>query len=73
MRSFADPNTFFNIVVSTTPHTDDGFWPGEPTGEVRCEECGAAHVNVDEIPHEPDCSQRFVHSRWYAETMDADC
>jgi hypothetical protein len=69
--SFSDPGTEFEIVTSETAHTVDGFWPGEPTGEVRCTECGAIHENVDEIPHDPDCSQRFVHSWWWADQFES--
>ncbi|QHS17953.1 hypothetical protein GWK26_12780 [haloarchaeon 3A1-DGR] len=72
MRSFADPDTTFHLVRSQTPVNVDGFKLGEPTGEVECLECGAVEENIDEISHEPDCPQRFVHSRWYAEMMDQD-
>ena len=69
MRSFANPTTFFEVVVSDTPPTVDGFSIGEPTGEIRCLECSAQHLNIDEIPHAADCSQRFTHSRWYFQAM----
>lgn len=69
MRSFTDPDTLFRIIRSDTPVWVDGFKIGEPTGEIECRECGAAHENIDDIPHEEDCSQRFVHSEWYADTM----
>lgn len=72
MRSFTDPGTVFEVIVSKTNIAVDGFALGEPTGEVECLECGESHLNIDEIPHESDCSQRFVHSKWYADTMDAD-
>jgi hypothetical protein len=54
-------------VTSDTPPSVDGFAIGEPTGEIECCECGAAHCNVDEIPHDADCSQRFVRSHWWVE------
>lgn len=72
MRSFADPDTHFRIVRSDTPVSVDGYALGEPTGEVSCAECQATAMNVDEIPHRHGCSQRFVHSQWYAENMEAD-
>ena len=72
MRSFADPDTFYSIVVSNTPISVDGFALGEPTGEIECAECGASHTNIDDIPHEKDCSQRFTHSQWYANSMLAE-
>lgn len=68
MQSFTAADTFFHIVVSETPVTVDGFALGEPTGEVECEECGAIAENIDEIPHDADCSQRFVHSAWYLDS-----
>jgi len=69
MMSFADPETHFRILTSDTPVSVDGYALGEPTGEVLCLCCWESHLNIDEIPHEPDCPQRFVHSEWYAETM----
>ena len=66
-HSFSDPDTHFSIVRSQTPVSVDGFALHEPTGEVRCEECGAKAMNVDEIPHSPDCSQRFVKSHFWEE------
>jgi len=68
-KSFADPETHFHLVRSDTPRTVDGFKPGEPTGEVECAECGRVADNVDEIPHAPDCPQRWVRSRWWAEHL----
>lgn len=70
MQHFGDPDTKFELVVSDTPVDVDGFKLGEPTGTVRCEECGAEHKNIDEIPHEPDCSQRFCHSYWYVDMVE---
>ena len=72
MRSFANPETHFEIQRSDTPHTDDGLWPGEPTGRIVCLACGEAHYNVDEIPHAETCPQRFVHSRFYDDAMHAE-
>lgn len=72
MRSFAESQTRFHLVRSDTPITEDGFKIGELTGEVVCLECDAAHTNIDEIPHAEDCSQRFVHSRFYLNAMRAE-
>lgn len=69
MKSFAEPDTHFKIITSDTPVSVDGFALGEPTGEIKCRECGATHKNIDDIPHAQDCRQRFVHSEWYADTM----
>lgn len=66
---FADPRTRFRLLVSETPVTVDGFAMGEPTGEVECLECGATHANIDDIPHDDTCPQRFVHSEWYADQV----
>jgi len=68
-RSFSDPDTEFELVRSDTPVSVDGYKIGEPTGEVECEECGARAKNVDEVPHEPHCSQRFTLSEWWAEQI----
>ncbi|GGL55271.1 hypothetical protein [Halocalculus aciditolerans] len=65
MSSFSDPDTRYQIIKSETPVSVDGFAMGEPTGEVRCCECGASHLNIDEIPHAEDCPQRFVRSDWW--------
>lgn len=72
MKSFAEPDTEFELVVSETPVTVDGFAMGEPTGEIVCLECDAQHANIDEIPHDKDCPQRFVHSRWYLDSAVND-
>ena len=72
MRSFADADTVFEVVRSDTPVNVDGFKIGEPTGEIVCLGCGESHVNIDEIPHAHDCTQRFVHSEWYASSMQTD-
>lgn len=68
-ESFASPDTHFHVITSDTPPSVDGFAIGEPTGEIRCCECGATHLNVDEIPHDAGCSQRFVRSRWWTDHL----
>lgn len=65
MRSFADPDTEFELVRSDTPVDVDGLKLGEPTGEVRCSECGQVAGAPEYIPHLPGCAQRDVTSRWY--------
>jgi hypothetical protein len=67
MQSFADPATHFRVVESETPLTVDGINLGEPTGEIECCSCGAVGENIDEIPHRPDCDQRFVKSHWWVD------
>ncbi len=71
-RSFSDPETHFRLERSDTPITDDGFKLGELTGEVTCLACGKTGENVDEIPHAPECDQRWVRSEWWVEHMLAD-
>lgn len=75
MRSFADAETHFAIVPSDSPITVDGYAKGEPKS-LECDECGA-HVlidgpdghqtTIDDLPHDRDCSQRGVVSRYYEE------
>jgi len=72
MKSFSNPGTHFRVVRSETPVSVDGFKIGEPTGEIECEACGASHLNVDEIPHDEGCPQRFVKSEWWQETARHD-
>lgn len=62
MRSFADPSTEFEMLISGEGD-HDGHQPGEPTGEVRCVECGQVAMDVDLIDHECGCPQADVHSR----------
>jgi hypothetical protein len=69
MKSFADPKTHFEIVREEQSVGSGGLTAKRPTGEVRCSECGRVAENVDDFPHAQDCSQRFVHSRWYAEQL----
>jgi hypothetical protein len=61
--SFADPRTKFRLVRGAEGRT--GGQINEPTGEIVCAACGGRHVNIDDIPHDADCPQRFVHSRFY--------
>lgn len=68
--SFADPETEFYL--PSYPSHIQGHFKGEPTGEVVCIACWAADMNIDEIPHEMTCPQRFVHSRYWRETNAAD-
>ncbi|WP_135807331.1 hypothetical protein [Halorussus marinus] len=78
MRSFSDPDTHFAIVRSETPVTEDGYKVGEPK-RLECEECGAGVLlteeptpGIDELQHQPTCSQRFVKSRWWQTTADGE-
>jgi len=66
-RSFSDPDTEFELIISDTSKGRDGVRKGEPTGEIRCPECGAVAEVIEEIPHDPDCEQRFVASEFWAE------
>ena len=67
-RSFADPDTEFELVRSDTPVDVDGFKIGEPTGEVLCVECGRSAGAPEYIAHLPTCGQADVTSEWYAKT-----
>lgn len=71
-QSFSDPRTHFRLERSDTPVTVDGFTLGELTGVVECLECGESHTNIDEIPHAPDCDQRWVRSEWWVEQIRQD-
>lgn len=64
-RSFADPDTEFEIVRSETPLDVDGFKIHEPTGEIRCEECGEQALRPEDIHEEnSECKQADVTSRY---------
>lgn len=65
-RTPFDPDTEYELIRSETPISDDGFKIGEPLGLVKCCECNAIAKNIDEIPHDPNCSQRFARSDWWA-------
>ena len=62
-----DPETEWRLIRSETPVNVDGFKLGEPTGEVQCEECGQSAMNIDEIPHDPDCDQRWSRTGYWAD------
>lgn len=62
-----DPETEWRLVRSDTPVDVDGFKLGEPTGEVQCEECGQSAMNIDEIPHDRDCDQRWSRTEYWAD------
>jgi len=66
-RWFTHPSTHFTLVREEQPVGHGGITAPRPTGEVQCNECGAVAENIDEIPHDQDCPQRFAVSRWYAE------
>jgi len=59
-----DPETSFTLITSGEGDRD-GCVPGEPTGEVECDCCGARAENVDRIDHDEGCPQRDVHSEWW--------
>lgn len=69
IKSFADPDTHFEIVTTEVVVGRGGLTAERPTGLLRCEECGAVSHNIDDFPHDPNCSQRFVHSRWYVNQL----
>lgn len=59
-RSFADPDTEFELVRSGVPLDVDGHKLGAPTGLVVCGECHRAAMDVSMIRHAQDCDQRDV-------------
>lgn len=73
-----DPDTHYEIVDSDTPHTDDGYWPGEPKA-LRCAACGAEVLLTEQpspgiddgLPHDPDCPQRFARTEWWRSRFHA--
>jgi len=75
LRSFADSETHFKIVPSGSPPTVDGLAISEPKF-LRCVECGAqvridgpeeTQTTIDDLPHDRNCSQRDVVSRYFEE------
>jgi len=76
MKSFADPDTHFEIERSETPVNVDGYKVHEPKW-LRCAACGASVLlteepspGVDELQHAPNCPQRWVKSEWWAEQFE---
>lgn len=80
MRSFADPDTHFEIVPSTTPPSVDGLAIDEPKflqccscgAKVRIDEGNRHRTAIDNLPHDRDCPQRDVVSRYYEELFLAE-
>ena len=75
MRSFSSPETHFRIVESGSPPTVDGLAITEPKF-LECAECGAQALidgpdghktTIDNLPHDRNCSQRDVVSRYFEE------
>lgn len=66
-----DAATVYEIRRSDSPITVDGYKIGEPK-RLRCAECGASvlltpdpSAGVDDLQHDPDCSQRWARSEWW--------
>jgi len=71
MRSFADPDTHYELIEGEN---------GKPTGEVRClgnheeggwddgEVCGRVAAAPEWIPHRDGCDQADAYSQWWANT-----
>lgn len=77
LRSFADPETEFEIVESGTPPSVDGLAITEPK-YLKCVKCGAQvridgpdghQTTIDNLPHDKDCPQRDVVSQYFEETF----
>lgn len=67
-KSFSDPDTHFHLIRGSAgrPVAENGSRRrNQWTGEIRCCECGSVGENIDEIPHRPECSQRWVRSRFW--------
>jgi len=76
LRSFADSETHFTIVASGSPPSVDGLAITEPK-YLQCSTCDAQvridgpeqhTTTIDNLPHERDCPQRDVFSRYFEET-----
>ncbi|MFW5896200.1 MAG: hypothetical protein ACOCUA_02330 [archaeon] len=71
--------THYRIVSSRSPLDEDGYKIGEPK-RLECEACGASvqlteepSAGVDELPHSPDCLQRWARSEWWTHRfLEAD-
>jgi hypothetical protein len=68
-----DAETSYVIEDSGTPVSEDGYKHNEPRWLV-CGACGASveltpepSAGVDELPHDPDCPQRFAKTHWWRE------
>jgi hypothetical protein len=75
LRSFASPETHFRIVPSGSPPSVDGMSITEPKW-LECTECGArvridgpdeTQTTIDNLPHDRDCPQRDVFSKYFKE------
>ena len=75
MRSFADPDTEFQLVESGSPPSVDDLAMHE-VKYLECATCGARvridspdghRTAIDDLPHDKDCPQRDVTSRWFQE------
>lgn len=73
MKHALDPDVEYEIQRSETPVSVDGYKLGEPKW-FACAECGARVLlteepspGLDELQHEPDCSQRFARTEWWRE------
>ncbi|MFC5278676.1 hypothetical protein ACFPM1_07895 [Halorubrum rubrum] len=75
LRSFADSETEFRIVASGSPPSVDGLSITEPKW-LECVSCGArvridagdeTQTTIDNLPHDRDCPQRDVTSRYYVD------
>lgn len=80
MRSFADPETHFQIEQSGSPPSVDGLAITEPKYLV-CDVCGArvridgpneTQTTIDDLPHDRQCEQRDVVSQYF-EQQYVDC
>ncbi|MCD2204390.1 hypothetical protein [Halobacterium sp. KA-6] len=71
MKDVFDPSTEFEIQRSETPISEDGYKLGEPK-YLECAHCSARVLlteepspGVDELPHDPDCPQRWARTPWW--------
>jgi len=51
VRSAVDPEVHARIIASESPHTVDGYWPGEPK-YLNCPAC-SAWARLTEDPDDP--------------------
>lgn len=75
MRSFANPDTHYELVREEMPVGDGGLTAVRPTGEVRClgecpdgTVCGRVAAAPEYIPHQEGCDQADTYSEWWIDT-----
>jgi len=71
MSSFADPGTHYTLIIRDVPVGHDDCRV-ERVVAIMCDCCERRAANIDSIPHENDCEQRFARSDWFRGKVRAD-